>query len=123
MELFENPIANAFAIMSLFVAGLALLLFYLKKIAEKQRVYKNEVDLRIVSRQPVTQKSQIVIIETEGKRMMVGVTEANINLIAELENNISPAVSDALEPAVPKQGFASLFKDNLAKQIKTAVGK
>jgi flagellar biosynthetic protein FliO len=127
MEIFSNPIANAFAIMSLFVAGLAIILYYLKRFAEKQRNHNNEVELRIVSRVPLSQKSQVVIVETEGKRVMLGVTESSITSLSEMEGNITTSQKEVANAAVKSvntstratpESFGSIFKKNLRKQIK-----
>lgn len=121
MQLFDNPIANAFVVMIIFVAGLAMLLFYLKRLAEKQRSIKNKMPLDIVAKQPVTQKSQIMVVEVEGERYMLGVTENNINLLTRLESS-NQDIKDRNVSSQPqqeqKENFLSLFKANMAKQIK-----
>lgn len=123
MQIFDNPILNAFVIMSLFVAGLGIALYYLKRFAEKQRTHNNLIDLKILSKQPLNQKSQLIIVEADGKRMMLGVTESNISLISELgETSNEPKLKENTAQVVPstnpsKDSFSKLFISNLKKQI------
>jgi flagellar protein FliO/FliZ len=121
MQLFNNPIANAFVVMILFVAGLAVLLFYLKRLAEKQRSVKNRLALDIIAKQPVTPKSQIMVVEIEGEKYMLGVTENNINLLTKLGDSSSrvPSQESSRLPHEDKESFLSLFKANMAKQMKS----
>nr|WP_231707726.1 flagellar biosynthetic protein FliO [Arthrobacter sp. zg-Y919] len=41
----------------------------------------NQPAVRVVSRQPLTPKASVVVVETEGQRFLLGVTEASVNVL------------------------------------------
>ncbi|MCQ1951172.1 flagellar biosynthetic protein FliO [Arthrobacter sp. zg-Y859] len=60
----------------------------------------NQPAVRVVSRQPLTPKASLVVVETGGQRLLLGVAEGSVNLLHTTE------VPPESEP-VPATGFAA----------------
>jgi len=62
-----------------------------------------EAPIRVISRQAISPKASVVVLETGGQRFLLGVTEANVNVLHASE----------AEPA-PDAGFAASLQDAAA---------
>ncbi|MCC3302590.1 flagellar biosynthetic protein FliO [Arthrobacter sp. zg-Y895] len=60
----------------------------------------NQPAVRVVSRQPLGPKASLVVVETDGQRLLLGVAEGSVNLLHTTE------VPPESEP-VPATGFAA----------------
>lgn len=80
------------------------LLWWLQRRLIRGRVSSGaEAPIRVISRQAISPKAAVVVLETGGQRFLLGVTEANVNVLH---------TSDA-EPA-PDAGFAASLQDAAA---------
>ena len=80
------------------------LLWWLQRRLIRGRVSSGaEAPIRVISRQAISPKASVVVLETGGQRFLLGVTEANVNVLH---------TSDA-EPA-PDAGFAASLQDAAA---------
>ena len=85
----------------LLVLGLMLGLAYVaKRFLPKQMVGATRGDdLKLIQSLPLGPKSYVSLIEADGQRILVGVTEENINLIKALDNkNFEQAMLEVEEP-------------------------
>ncbi len=82
----DPSLLKAFITMIAAVAGLSLLLFFLKKKARNSTVNSDSSlqTLSIESRVNVSPKSQVVVINYGDKKFVLGITEQSINLIADV---------------------------------------
>ena len=62
-----------------------------------------QVPVRVVSRQPITPKASVVVVDTGGQRFLLGVTEGSVNV---LHTSDLPSETDMAEQA-PDAGFAA----------------
>lgn len=84
---------------------LALLWYLQRRIGGKMRTARTTPDaVTVVSRQTITPKASVVVIELEGRRLLLGVTEQSVNVLHADEPVAVPAADDsfahALENAV-----------------------
>lgn len=59
-----------------------------------------EAPVRVLSRQAISPKASVVVLETGGQRFLLGVTEANVNVLHTSE-----------APPAPDAGFAASLQD------------
>jgi len=83
----DNNLLNAFLSMGAIVLILIAILFVLKRIAKKKQIGGNNIDMKIVSRLQIQHKSQLAIVEVDGKKLLLGLTEQNVNLLADLSDD------------------------------------
>lgn len=82
--MFDSPMMGAFATMSFAILVIAIIFFVLKKYSSKFNLAKDN-NLRVVGKSSLSPKNHLYIIEVEGKKLLVGATDSNINLISELD--------------------------------------
>jgi flagellar biogenesis protein FliO len=98
----DNNLMNAFLSMGAIVVLLLVILFVLKRIARKKQSGGASYDMKIVSRLPLQQKAQLLIVEAQGKNLLIGLTDQNVNLIANLsEDNDLISKNDSIEKIFP----------------------
>jgi len=97
------------------VAGLAILggaAFYLRKRVSPKRLDVGE--LTIVRRAPIGLRSELLIVNVEGQRLLIGVTPHSIQSLAVLdaEDTAAPVSGEASspEPAALGDRFAAMLK-------------
>ncbi|HRP02085.1 MAG TPA: flagellar biosynthetic protein FliO [Candidatus Kapabacteria bacterium] len=83
----DSNILNAFLTLMGSVAILGIILFVMKKFTLKFRNNKHENGIEILSRLNLSPKNSLWTIKVQGKTLLLGVSEKNINLITELVNN------------------------------------
>ena len=113
--MFEDPLLNAFATLVITVGVVALLLFMVKKYSPKftNTSFSNK-QIRIESKQALSSKSFLYVINVEGKRILVGANDNSISRISELDNEIK---SDVNTPEiVPDEIKDDLSFSNFLKQ-------
>ncbi|MCQ2002027.1 FliO/MopB family protein [Arthrobacter zhaoxinii] len=79
-------------------AVLGLLWFLQRRFSRTIGSAGTNQPVRVVSRQPLTPKTSLVMVETDGKRLLLGVAEGSVNLLhaTEIPAESSPdAASDA----------------------------
>ncbi len=82
----DQPIVNTFLILILSVVIIGGMLYALKKYVEKNKNMSNSAHIKIISKQPISAKSSLFVIEAEERRFLIGVAEKNITLISELNS-------------------------------------
>ncbi|KAD3456127.1 flagellar biosynthetic protein FliO [Arthrobacter yangruifuii] len=82
-------------------AVLALLWFLQRRFSRANGSAGANAAVRVISRQPLTPKTSLVIVETDGKHLLLGVAEGSVNLLHTMGLPAAPA-SDA--------GFAASLK-------------
>ena len=65
---------------------------------------KEQPAIKVVSRQPITPKASVVVVETGGQRFLLGVTEGSVNVLHTSELPADP--EPGTEPG-PDAGFAA----------------
>ena len=80
----DATIIKAFLLLCLCVGGMGLLFYYLRKYGTKLRDNNSQVELKILGKASLQPKSHIFIIQAEGKKLLIGVTEHNINTLSDL---------------------------------------
>jgi flagellar protein FliO/FliZ len=83
----DNNLLNAFFTMGAIVLILLTILIVLKRIARKKQSGGSTYDMKVVSRMPLQQKAQLAIVEVQGKKLLIGLTEQNVNLLADLSQD------------------------------------
>ncbi|MDK1328783.1 flagellar biosynthetic protein FliO [Arthrobacter sp. zg-Y1143] len=58
-----------------------------------------QVPIRVVSRQPITPKASVVVVETGGQRFLLGVTEGAVNVLHTSDLPPEPETADAAPDA------------------------
>lgn len=90
-------------------AVLALVWWFQRRLTRSARASGAEPLVRVVSRQAITPKASVVVMETGGQRFLLGVTEASVNVLHTSEAELPPQASFAahLEAAVHNPGQRS----------------
>ncbi len=83
----DNNLLNAFLSMGAIVLVLITFLFILKRIAKRKQSGGSSYDMKVIARMPLQQKSQIAIVDVQGKIFLLGLTEQNVNLLADLSED------------------------------------
>jgi flagellar protein FliO/FliZ len=87
-------------------AVVALLWIIQRRVAGSQRGPRTGDVLNVVSRRGLGQKSAVVVVETDGKRFLLGVTEHSVNV---LHTSDAPVAEAEAEPA-PENGRVFALK-------------
>lgn len=83
----DPNILNAFLTLMGSVTVLGLILYLMKKFTLKFKNKSNENNLEIVSKLNLSPKNSIWTIKVQDKLLVLGVSEKNINLLTEINNN------------------------------------
>lgn len=86
--MFDSSILSAFISLILIVAALGLFLYMFKRYVNKHRKINNKVSLDIISRVSLSPKNHLFVVKAEGKTLLLGATEHNINTLAELGDDM-----------------------------------
>lgn len=119
--MFDDPITQAFATLALAVAAIAIIFWLLKKYSKKISPKLGNKNIDIKSRSSLTPKSHLYIVEVEGEKLLLGVTENSVNLIKELkikDENTSNGIPDNLKLNSEKDdiSFKSFLKQAVLKK-------
>jgi flagellar protein FliO/FliZ len=87
-------------------AVVALLWVIQRRMNGSKRGARTGDVLNVVSRRGLGQKSSVVVVETDGKRFLLGVTEHSVNV---LHTSDAPA-PEAVEEATPENGNVFALK-------------
>jgi flagellar biosynthetic protein FliO len=110
----NEPILQAFLSMGLVVLALIAILYFLKKMAKNKNSKIHGSDLHVVSRVSIMPKSHLFVVKAEDKTLLLGATDHQISLIADLTNEEENEFLRAL-PAAAKERKQQTLK--LASQI------
>jgi flagellar protein FliO/FliZ len=89
---------------------LAVLWFAAKGLRSSQRRSRAGVDVDVLTRQPLAQKSSLAVVRLGDRALVLGVTESRVELLHEtaLADVLLPAQAVADEPAVPGRSAVQL---------------
>ena len=97
-------------------AVLAVIWYAHRRITKGAGLTRSDRPITIVGRQSLSQKSSVVIIEADGKRLLLGVTDSTITVLSETEARtahipdemVTPGGSahDASQPELSARSFA-----------------
>jgi flagellar protein FliO/FliZ len=112
----DTLIVAARVILSLGVV-LALLWYLQRRLSRGARALGVTNPVTIVGRQPIGQKASVVVIEVEGTRLVLGVTEQAVTVLH--EKPFAPVTSTTLDAAIsvlggPQSAPATQFARSLA---------
>jgi flagellar biogenesis protein FliO len=79
------------------VLVIGLLLFGLRRLNRRPAAGRRTTGLRVVERTGVTRGGLVAVVETDGRRFLVGATEHGINLLSELPARPASADSEAID--------------------------
>ncbi|MFT2816612.1 flagellar biosynthetic protein FliO [Leifsonia sp. A12D58] len=68
-----------------------LLWFMQRRVTRSKRVSKNAQLIQVVGRQGVGQKASVVVVDIDGRRFVLGVTEQNVNVLQSAEAPVDVA--------------------------------
>lgn len=116
----DQPILNTFLILILSVGIIGGMFYALKKFIDRSKGTNSSNNIKIVSKQPLSSKSSLYIIEIDSRKFLIGVAEKNISLISELSNNsddISPSVKTSIEKSNNSNelSFKEFLKSTISK--------
>lgn len=124
--MFENPLINAFATLIITVGVVAVLLYFVKKYSGKfTNTSFSQKSIKIESKQAISTKSYLFIVNIEGRRFVIGANDNSITKISELDSNFdnSTQSNKIKEEELPKElqediSFSNFLKQSLLKQKK-----
>jgi flagellar biogenesis protein FliO len=83
-----NEIYTTFMMLLLIVGVLGVVLFFVKKFAKKaQKKISGGVELQVVSRIALQQKSHLCIVKADKRLLLIGVTDNNISILSDLTDD------------------------------------
>lgn len=119
----DATILKAFALLSLCVGGMGLLFYYLKKYGTKLRDNNSQVELKVLGKASLQPKSHIFIIQAEGRKLLIGVTDHSINTLSDLTENSTETIKEIKtieSKSNPNIGISDLsFSSFLKSVVKT----
>ncbi len=112
--MFQDPLLNAFATLVITVGVVALLLFLVKKYSGKfTSVGFANKQIKIETKQGLTSKSSLYIIQAEGRRFLIGASDNSVTKIAELDIKVSDKIENT---SIPNELQDDLTFSNFLKQ-------
>ncbi|MCX7929226.1 MAG: flagellar biosynthetic protein FliO [Chlorobi bacterium] len=95
----DSNMLNALLVLLAGIAFLAIIAFILRRLASG-RASTHGLPIRIISRQPIGGKAALVVADVGDKRLLLGVTEHSVTLLATLERTTSSTTSKTTAPRV-----------------------
>jgi len=92
----DETLLRAFLTLLLCVAGLAVVLFIVKRYSSKISPQRSTLELKAIGRLPL-HKGAVYAIQVENRTLHIGATEHSINLITDITNEQSPIL-----PPIPQ---------------------
>lgn len=100
-------------------AVFGLLWFFQRKLARSAGAQDRRIT--VVAKQGITPKAAVVTVDTEGRRFVLGVTEASVNVIFETAVPEDPPASPESPPTTGSQSWeavsGSILDPNAWKQL------
>ncbi len=92
----DGTMLKSFLILFASVAVVIGVLFVLKRISKRfTQGGENSVNLKVLSKLSLAPKNHIYVVEADGKKLLLGVSEKSINTLAELSSPAQKASSFA----------------------------
>lgn len=108
----DGTVLKSFAILFASVGVVFLVLMALKKVSKKFTLSNNSVELKVLSKLALNPKSQLYIIEADGKTLLLGVSEKSINTLAELSDEQRISSFDLNKPQRQTKPANAKLKQN-----------
>ncbi|GAA1338066.1 FliO/MopB family protein [Arthrobacter roseus] len=99
-------------------AVVGLLWFIQKKVSRHNTSRPGAELISVVTRQAISTKASVVVLDTDGKRFMLGVTEQSVNILHTFD--AEPESATAIAPAAPEAAGASFDQHLRRQQLATA---
>ncbi|MFJ4044446.1 flagellar biosynthetic protein FliO [Microbacterium sp. NPDC089987] len=99
-------------------AVLGLLWYVQRRVGKRMQQRRDESKITVVARQALGAKAQLVVVETDDARYVLGVTEHGVNLIERTaaEHITRPVVHVSTEERAKGDGAAVTFDELLAEE-------
>jgi flagellar protein FliO/FliZ len=114
--MFDSPMMSAFLTLTMAVVAIGVIFYILKKYSKKITPKLGNKDINIISRSSLTPKSHLYTVEVDGEKLLLGVTETNVNLIKELKSpepnhsNYNSEIPEILNQKSEDISFKSFLK-------------
>lgn len=95
---------------------LAVLWFAAKGLRSSQRRSRAGVDVDVLTRQPLAQKSSLAVVRLGDRALVLGVTESRVELLHET------ALADVLAPDQPAEADRAASEPQSSARLPTTVG-
>lgn len=83
--MFDSPLMGAFATLAFAVLVIFIIFFIIKKYSSKLNLAKDN-NLKVVGKSSLSTKNHLYIVEIDNKKLLLGATDSNVNLITELNS-------------------------------------
>lgn len=110
----NEPILQAFLSLSVVVGLLIAVMFIIKRLVKNRNSKSNSLDLQIISKASIMPKSHLFVVKAENKTLLVGATDHNISLIADLTNDEQQSSFEQKKPLY-KDAKSLALRSNVAK--------
>lgn len=105
----DGTMLKSFLILFASVAVVIGVLFVLKRISKRfTQGGENSVNLKVLSKLSLAPKNHIYVVEADGQKLLLGVTEKSINMLSELT-----------PPAQKQSSFSHINKQSSKPNINT----
>jgi flagellar biogenesis protein FliO len=98
----DSTLVNAMLMLAASIAVLVLVAALVRRLASSRGIAQG-IPIRIVARQPIAGKAMLVVADIGDKRLLLGVTEHSVTLLATLAAGVQPVQ----QPAPSKQPSAA----------------
>jgi flagellar protein FliO/FliZ len=111
-------------------AVLAVIWYAHRRITKGAGLTRSDRPITIVGRQSLSQKSSVVIIEADGKRLLLGVTDSTITVLSETEARIAHIPNEtadvgdgsAHDPSQPELSARTFARHLAASSTSPSIG-
>lgn len=95
----DNSLITSFLTLFAMAGGLIAVMLIVKKLILKNKSLNSNLELKILSRLPLRQKSSLYVVKVGTRTLLIGASDQNIRAIADVttefnKNNISDSVSN-----------------------------
>lgn len=99
----DQSILNTFITLGIAVALIGFALYLVRKYSQSSKILSGELEMRVISKLSLSPKNHIYAVKVADKTLLLGVSEKNINTLAELD------VTQKLKPSDLKKFDESDF--------------
>lgn len=83
----DQSLVGSFVYIAIFIIAMLSFLFFFKKMLYKKNSKTEYTSLKIISKLPLSSKNFLYIIQVNNKILLLGATEQNIRLLADLTSS------------------------------------
>lgn len=100
----DATLMQAVVVITVSLILLGVMALVIRRVASSRSIAGN-LSIRIIARQPLGNKASLVIADIGNKRLLLGVTDHNVTLLATITNPTSPSQlsTKPVTPAAPSQ--------------------